>query len=353
MSFYVADVEKALLKERLDFNDYLALLSPAAGDKLEDLAQKSSYLTQKFFGKTILLYAPIYLSNECDNQCLYCGFNQKISGKGISLSVEEVLKESEILYNKGFRHILLVSGEKRNKITITYLNEVISKLHQKFDSISLEIFPLDGNEYKELGDAGADGLTIYQEVYDPVLYKKYHPSGPKSNYEFRLRAPERAALAGFYRINIGTLLGLGDWQKEAAQLGLHAANLKKRFWKTQISVSFPRLQSSVAHFKPSYSVSDRQLVQMICALRIFQPSLGLVLSTRESKELRDNLIPLGITQMSAESKTSPGGYSNRLQAEEQFEIADKRSLDEVSLAIAGKGYEPVFKDWDRAYIKSA
>lgn len=343
------NVRAVLAKERLSFDDYLVLLSPAASEMLEELAQKSRELTQKFFGKTILLYIPLYLCNECDNQCVYCGFGQEFKGKRICLTIDEVLKEAEIIYNKGFRHILLVSGEKRNKVTIPYLKEVVSKLHQKFESISLEIFPLATDEYHQLFLAGADGVTIYQEAYDRKIYKQVHPRGPKSDYDFRLRTPERAAQAGFYRINIGTLLGLGKWHEEAAMLGWHAAHLKKHYWQTQVSVSFPRLQTSAAGFKPLNPVSDRQLVQMICALRIFQPSLGLVLSTRESEELRNNLIPLGITQMSAESKTSPGGYNN-VQAEKQFEIADKRSLAEVVKAIRQRGYDPVLKDWDKSYI---
>jgi 2-iminoacetate synthase len=348
------DVQTILTKKSLNFNDYLALLSEPASEMLEKLAQRAHYLTLKFFGRTILMYAPLYLCNECDNQCSYCGFSTRLTENGICLSVDQAQKEAEILYNKGFRHILIVSGEKKDKVTISYLKEIISNLHEKFDSISLEIFPLEENEYKELVMAGADGLTIYQEVYNPETYKKFHLTGPKSDYSFRLQTPERAGRAGFYKINIGTLLGLGEWAEEAALLGLHAAYLKKTFWQTQIAISFPRIKGSAVKFAAPYPISDRHLVQMLCALRIFQPTLGLVLSTRESKEFRNNLIPLGITQMSAESETSPGGYSNKQQGpyknEEQFEVADKRSLKEVTAAIAKSGYEPVLKDWDKAYI---
>ena len=351
MSFSDSDKIAAILqKEKLNFADYLALLSPAAADRLEAMAQRASELTLKFFGRTILMYAPLYLNNECVNHCAYCGFSEQIPEKRVHLSIAEVEKEADILFQKGFRHILLVSGEQRDKVTIGYLKEVISRLHEKFDSISLEIFPLSEDEYRELFEAGADGLTIYQEVYDPDIYKKVHPRGPKSDYQFRLLTPERAAAAGFYRINIGALLGLGQWQAEAESLGRHAADLKKKFWRAQIAVSFPRLKTSAAGFQPINPVSDRQLTQLICALRIFQPSLGLVLSTREGKELRDNLMLLGITQMSAESKTSPGGYSNDVPAGEQFATSDKRSLEEVSAVIAGRGYEPVLKDWDKGYI---
>jgi 2-iminoacetate synthase len=342
------DVRRVLSKEKPDFNDYLTLLSNSASNILEELAVKAQYLTKKFFGKTIQLYAPLYLGNECDNNCVYCGFSQPLSGKRLNLSVGEVLSEAEILYGKGFRHVLLVSGEKRSKITLPYLKEVVSELNKKFDSISLEIFPLEEDEYRELFKAGADGITIYQEVYNEDVYKKVHKTGPKSNYEFRLLTPERAGSAGFYKINIGALLGLNNWAEEATVLGLHAAYLKKSFWRSQVAVSFPRLKTSVARFKPPHPVSDRKLVQMICALRIFMPSISLVLSTREGVELRDNLIPLGITQLSANSRTSPGGYSEKFEAEEQFEISDRRSLAQVTSEITKRGYDPIYKDWDKS-----
>jgi len=315
--------------------------------ELESMAQKARELTLKHFGRTILLYVPLYLNNECDNQCVYCGFTN--NKQATMLSVKQVLAEAELLYQKGFRHILLVAGEKREKITIDYLKEVVSRLHEKFESISLEIFPLSEEEYRILFEAGVDGLTIYQETYNRELYKKYHPSGPKSDYDYRLATPERAGRAGFYRINIGALLGLAPWQEELQALAKHAAYLKKKFWRSQISISFPRLKNSNAKFQPPYPVSDRELVEMILRLRVLLPTVGLVMSTRESASLRDNLIQLGITQMSAESKTSPGGYSN-CQAKEQFSVADSRSVEEVMAAISQKGYEPVFKDWDRAFI---
>lgn len=347
----LSEVRSILDKQKLNYTDYLALLSDSASEILEELALKAQELTRKFFGKTILLYAPLYLCNECDSHCVYCGFSQRSNEKKVCLTVDQALSEADVLYAKGFRHILLVSGEKRDKVTIDYLKEIVKRLHKKFDSISIEIFPLEENEYRELFSAGVDGVTIYQEVYDRDIYAKMHPRGPKSDYDYRFQTPERAAKAGFYKINIGTLLGLGEWKQEAAMVGKHADDLKKKFWRSQLAVSFPRIKGSNARFSPPNPVTDRQLVQMICALRIYQPTMGLVLSTREPAELRDSLIPLGITQMSAESKTSPGAYASKLKAEEQFDIADKRSLDEVALSISKKGYEPVFKDWDKSYIE--
>jgi 2-iminoacetate synthase len=347
----ISEVEAVLDKDKINFEDFLCLLSRPADDLLEKMAVRAQELTLKFFGRTILLYAPLYLCNECDNHCKYCGFSQNLKENRVCLSIDDAVKEAGHLYQKGIRHILLVSGEKRAKVTLDYLETIIQRLRDMFDSISLEIFPLDGHEYNRLFMAGADGLTIYQEVYNNQLYKFFHPSGPKSNYNYRILTPERAAGSGFYRINIGSLLGLGEWEEEAALLGLHLAYLKKIFWQSQIAVSFPRLKSCAASFRPPRPVTDRQLVQMICALRIFQPSAGLVVSTRELPELRDELIPLGITQMSAGSKTNPGGYLNEFEAQEQFEVSDKRSVEEICVSISKKGYEPVFKDWDRAFIK--
>lgn len=334
----------------VSYHEFLELLKPVSDARLEEMAQEARQLTQKQFGKTILLYAPIYLSNECTNNCVYCGFSQRLTEKRVTLTVEQAVGEAEILYQKGFRHILLVSGEEKEKVSLEYLKTIISRLHEKFESIGLEIYPLSHIAYRELFLAGADSLTVYQEVYDQKIYQEVHPSGPKSDYQYRLETPERAARAGFYKINIGALLGLGDWESEAAAVGKHAAELKKKFWQAQISVSFPRLTSSASGFQPKHPVTDRQLVQMICALRIYQPTLGLVLSTREGAKLRDNLISLGITQMSAESATSPGGYSCAVEAEEQFSVSDKRTLPEIAALISSKGYEPVYKDWDRGYV---
>lgn len=312
---------------------------------IEALAQQAQQLTQKHFGKTILLYAPLYLSNECNNQCVYCGFNSKVSGKRISLTVDQALDEAKVLSKMGFKHILLVSGENREVISVDYLKKLVLKLRELFSSISIEVYPMEEEEYRELFCAGVDGLTIYQEVYDRGIYNKVHPGGPKSDYDFRYEAPERGGRAGFYRINIGCLLGLGDLRSETLALFNHAQYLQKRFWKSQILISFPRLRG----FKPLNPVSDVQLVEMICKLRILLPTVGMTLSTRELPELRDNLIPLGITQMSAASRTSPGAYSRMIKSAEQFEVADHRTLEEVASAIKLKGYDAVYKDWDLAY----
>lgn len=335
------NITAILNKDSITFDDFKALLSSDGDKNLELLAQKAHQLTKKHFGKTIQLYVPLYLSNECENQCVYCGFNSKVSGKRISLTVEQAVSEAKVLAGMGFKHILLVSGEKREIISVEYLKKLVPKLRELFSSISIEIYPMEEKEYKELFAVGVDGLTIYQEVYDREIYKKVHPAGPKSDYDFRLKTPERGGAAGFYRINIGYLLGLGDWLTETLALAEHARRLQKKFWKSQISISFPRLG------KPPKPVSDLELVKMIVALRIYLPTAGLVMSTRERAELRDNLIPLGITQMSAASRTAPGAYSIKDGAASQFDISDRRTLSEVSAAISARGYDFVYKDWDR------
>ncbi len=331
-------ISNILNKDSIAFEDLKVLLSSEGSKNIELLAQRAHQLTKKHFGKTIQLYAPIYLSNECNNQCVYCGFNSKVTGKRISLTVDQAFAEAKVLAKMGFKHILVVSGEKRETISVDYLKKLTSKLRSLFSSISIEIYPMTEEEYKKLFAAGVDALTIYQEVYDREVYKKVHPAGPKSDYDYRYETPERGGRAGFYRINIGYLLGLGDWQSETLALAKHAEHLQKKFWKSQISISFPRLRGS--------SVTDLQLTQMICALRIFLPKVGLVMSTRESAKLRDNLIPLGITQMSAASRTSPGAYSSKDAATPQFSISDQRTAAEVAQAISARGYDPVFKDWD-------
>lgn len=342
-----AGIRAALSRGKIDFPDFLGLLSPAAAEILEEIALAARRATLKHFGRAVTLYAPLYLSNECDNNCVYCGFSRTIREKRVTLPERDAEAEADFLFRRGFRHLLLVSGEKRDRVTLPYLERVISAVHASFASTGLEIFPLEENGYRRLAGAGADSLTIYQEVYDREIYRSVH-RGSKADYEYRISTPERAASAGFHTLNIGALLGLAPWPLEAARLGLHAAWLKKTFWRTRIAVSFPRLTPSRAGFTPLHPVSDRQLAQMICALRLLLPTADLVISTRERAGFREKLLPLGITRMSAGSKTEPGGYQSGRGAESQFSVHDGRSLEEVSAALSALGYDPVRKDWDRS-----
>lgn len=349
----VADAKKAVLTEKRSYHDLLALLSPSAADLLEDMALASHQLTVRRFGRIIQMYAPIYVSSECVNTCVYCGFNRRNEIRRATLTVEEVLEEGNILRESGFSHVLLLTGESPEHVSVHDLARISEKLRHWFASISVEVYPMDTLSYRTLIESGVDGLTIYQETYDQACYARVHPSGPKRNFDWRLDTPDRGGEAGFRRLNIGALLGLADWRVEGAFLGLHAAYLLRRYWRSHVSISFPRLRPAAGAFNPDHPVSDAEMVQLICALRLFLPDAGIVLSTREPQQFRDNLIPLGVTHMSAGSRTSPGGYAAKNRSENQFEVCDHRSSREVAQKIAAAGYEPVWKDWDAAFLHSA
>jgi len=339
-----ADIERTLAKEYLVERDFLNLLSEQAVPYLEIMAQKAHQLTVQNFGRVILLYTPLYLANYCVNQCAYCGFNvtNKITRK--KLTLEEVEKEALAIAQTGLRHILILTGESRFQTPLSYIETCVRVLKKYFDSISIEIYPLTEEEYGQLTAAGVDGLTLYQEVYDPVTYDAIHLAGPKKDYRFRLDAPERACRARMRAVNIGALLGLQDWRKEAFFTGLHAAYLQDKYLDTEISVSLPRLRPHVGNFAPCFVVSDRDLVQILLALRLFLPRAGITISTRERAEFRDNLLPLGVTKMSAGSCTAVGGHLEEA-TEGQFVIADERSVREIHAMLVSRGYQPLYKDW--------
>lgn len=334
-----------------DIDRFISLVSPAADDVLEDIAQRAQLITEQRFGRIVGLYAPMYLSNSCSNACIYCSFNTSNDIARETLSVEAALSEAQHLHNEGFRHILLVSGEDLRSVSLKYLKEVVTSLRTLFDSISIEIYPMKIEDYRKLASSGVDGLIVYQETYNPDLYAKVHQSGKKRDYRWRIETPERGGAAGFRRVGIGTLLGLDDWRTEAVYLAMHARHLMRKHWRSQVTISFPRLRPAVGGYDPPCPVSDRDLVHMLTALRVFLPDAGLLLSTRESKEFRDNMVPLGVTSMSAGSCTQVGGYTGDSASAGQFEIADHRSPEEVAETIKSIGYEPVWKDWDAAFIR--
>ena len=345
------DVRAALFPAVMDLDRFITLVSPAADEVLEDIAQRAQLITEQRFGRIVGLYAPMYLSNCCTNSCLYCSFNAANSIDRETLSVDRAVSEARHLHEQGFRHILLVSGEDLRAVSLEYLKEVVSRLRDLFDSISIEIYPMKTDQYRELAASGVDGLIIYQETYNPDLYAQVHKSGKKADYRWRIETPERGGAAGFRRVGIGALLGLDDWRTEAVYLAMHARHLMRKHWRSQVTISFPRLRPAVGGYTPPYPVSDRDLVHMLTALRVFLPDAGLLLSTRETKEFRDNMIPLGVTSMSAGSCTQVGGYTADTAAAGQFEIADHRSPEEVAETIKSIGYEPVWKDWDAAFIR--
>lgn len=347
-SITLHDVERVLCKERLTAQDYLVLLSPAAESCLETMAQKAHQLTVQHFGRTIQLYQPLYLADYCVNNCKYCSFSIDNDFPRRRLTMAEIEEEAKAITAKGIKQIILLTGESRIHSSVEYIKESVEVLRKYFASIAIEIQPLDMPEYQELVAAGVDGLTVYQEVYNEDMYKFIHVKGPKRDYRYRLDTPERGCRAGIRAINIGALLGLHEWRKEAYISGMHAAYLQHKYLETEISVSFPRMRPHAGEFQPKVDVTDRNLVQAMVALRLFLPRAGITISTRENPDLRDHLIPLGVTKMSAASSTTVGGYAsqtNDLPAQSQFEISDERSVAEIKTLLRAKGYQPVVKDW--------
>jgi len=350
------------------------LLLPKSDTELERMARESSALTRKHFGKSIRLFAPIYLSNECINSCKYCGFSKENAILRVTLEVEQMLLEARHLIQEGFRSILLVAGEHPKFVSNGYLEECVRRLSAEVPGVSLEVGPMEAANYAPLVRAGAEGLIVYQETYHKPTYAELHLSGPKKDFEWRLETPERAYAAGFRRIGIGALFGLWDWREEAVSVARHVEYLLKHCWRSLITVSLPRMRPAAGGFQPKFFLPDREFVQAICALRICFPQVGIVLSTRESGELRDALMPIGVTMMSAGSLTEPGGYTGQgredlhhtvhgkkvsmeikppdASAEEQFEIADARSAGEIADLLRRNGFEPVWKDWDQAILSA-
>ncbi|MFW6036070.1 MAG: 2-iminoacetate synthase ThiH [Halothermotrichaceae bacterium] len=338
------DIEEVLNKDKISVKDFMILLAPQAEEYLEVMAQKARRLTIQNFGRVIFLYAPLYIANYCVNNCAYCGFNVTNKCSRRKLSLTEIRKEGIALAEKGIKDILILTGESRKHSPVSYIKEAVIILKEYFPSVAVEIYPLKVNEYQELIQAGVDGLTLYQEVYNEEIYDQVHISGPKKNYLYRLNGPERGCKAGIRRVNIGALLGLDDWRREGFFTGLHAAYLQYKYIETEISISVPRLRPHLGSFNTEVMVDDKALVQLILAYRLFMPRVGLNLSTREAAKTRDNLLPLGITKISAESSTYVGGYTKKAGTA-QFEIADTRSLEEIRRLLMEKNYQPVFKDW--------
>ncbi len=347
------------------------LIASKSDPELEAMAQASRSLTLQNFGRTMRLFAPLYLSNECINNCRYCGFSRDNPILRVTLEVDEVVAEAQHLARQGFRQILLVAGEHPKFVSRDYLAECVRALAPDFSSISIEVGPMETEDYVLIVEAAAEGLVVYQETYNRGVYAEMHTAGPKRDFNFRLECAERGYAAGFRRLGIGALIGLSHWQDEAIALAAHLEYLFKHCWQAQITVSLPRLRPAAGEFRPLFSMTDRELAQLVCALRITFPQLGIVLSTRERALLRDSLALIGVTMMSAGSHTEPGGYTRqgrehlhrtvrgRIVAPEyqdgedqlatgQFEISDERSPAEVAAVLRRRGLEPIWKDWDQA-----
>ena len=344
-------IESILAKDKLSDLDFLALLSNAAQIFLEPMAQKAYGITRMYFGKAIVLFTPLYISNLCENVCAYCSFARQHTIARKHLTFDEIREESRRIAESGIRHILVLTGESRGAAHMGYLTESVRIIRQEFSSVGIEIYPLTEEEYRGLIDQGVDGLTIYQEIYDESAYRRLHCGGPKEDYHFRLEAPDRAARQGVRGITVGALMGLGDARREAFFTGLHARYLRKTFPGVEISVSFPRIRPLAGDFVPPFPVSDAQFVQTLMAARIFLRNAGITLSTRESSHFRDSVLPLGVTKMSAGVSTAVGAHSSG-PSTAQFEIADKRTVGDVKTDLLTMGYQPVMLDWNSHHLTS-
>jgi 2-iminoacetate synthase len=346
------DVERVLGKHPLAPEDFLCLLSPAAEPHLEQMAQKAHALTVAQFGRTIVLYTPLYLSNFCTNSCLYCGFSRNNRILRRRLTLEEVEIEARAIAETGLKHILILTGDAPSIAGVDYIAGCCKVLERCFPAIGIEIHALSQADYHRLIEAGVDSLTLYQETYNEALYARLHPQGPKRDYRYRLDAPERACRAGMRAVNVGALLGLDEWRRDAFFTGLHAHYLQDHYPQTEVSVSLPRMRPHVGGFQPACIVGDRHIVQTMTALRLFMPRAGITISTRESARFRDRLLPLGVTRMSAGSCTAVGGRTDKGNHTGQFEISDERSVPEMVSMLCRAGWQPLFKDWQSLGIQA-
>ena len=347
------DVEQALDSAAGDVTSLMALLSPAAAPYIEEMAVRSVALTRQRFGSNLSMFIPLYLSNLCANECDYCGFSMSNKLKRKTLNTSELAAEMAIVKARGFDSILLVSGEHETKVGMDYFRQVLPQVKQEFNHVAMEVQPLEQADYQELVQLGLDGVMSYQETYQRHTYAKHHTRGNKQDFAYRLATPDRIAAAGVDKIGLGVLLGLDDWRVDALLMGHHLAYLERTYWRSRFSISLPRLRPCTGGIPPKVALSDLGLVQLICAFRLFNHQLDISLSTRESAALRDQLMPLGVTQISAGSSTQPGGYQFPNSQLDQFEISDERSVDKVVEAIRRHGLSPVFKDWEGQWRSGA
>ena len=346
-----ADVRRALSKEHCDVEDFMALISPAAEPYLETMARLSQKYTLERFGKTISMFVPLYITNSCTNSCIYCGFHASNPMKRTILTEEEMVNEYKAIKKLApFENLLIVTGENPAKAGVPYIARALDLAKSYFSNLKIEVMPLSAEEYEELTHHGLNGVICFQETYNKANYKIYHPRGMKSNFEWRVNGFDRMGQAGVHSIGMGVLIGLEDWRTDVTMMAYHLRYLQKHYWKTKYSVNFPRMRPSEnGGFQPNVIMSDRELAQLTFAMRIFDHDVDISYSTRESAEFRDHMATLGVTTMSAESKTEPGGYYSYPQTLEQFHVSDERKAVEVWKALQRLGREPVWKDWDASF----
>lgn len=346
-----ADVRRALAKQHCTVEDFMALISPAAEPYLEVMARLSRHYTEERFGKTISLFIPLYLTNSCTNSCVYCGFHIQNPMPRTILSPTEIEQEYRAIKQLGpFENLLLVTGENPVVAGVDYIARALDLAKPYFSNLKIEVMPLKVEEYAELITHGLNGVICFQETYNRARYNIYHPRGMKSKFEWRLNAPDRMGEAGVHSIGMGALIGLEDWRTDVTMMAHHLRYLQKRYWKTKYSVNFPRMRPAENEgFQPNVVMSDKELAQLTFAMRIFDHDVDISYSTREAAMLRDNMATLGVTTMSAASRTEPGGYYTYPEALEQFDVCDSRSATEVEAALRNVGREPVWKDWDASF----
>ncbi len=344
------DVEIALSKEHLNIDDFMALISPAAEPYIENMAQLSHKYTMERFGKTISMYIPLYVSNACSNYCVYCGFNHNNPMQRTTLTMEQVKAECEAIRRLGpFENLLIVSGEFPSVNGVDYIEKVLQTARPYFNNLTIEVMPMKENDYYRLTQSGLNGVVCFQETYNEANYKKYHPKGMKSIYEWRLNGYDRMGAAGVHKIGMGVLIGLEDWRTDVTMLARHLQYLRRNYWRTRYSINFPRMCPSEGGYQPKVVMSDKELAQLTFAFRLFDHDVDISYSTRENPTFRANMMRLGVTSMSAGSKTEPGGYATSPDALEQFEVSDDRTPLEVANEIRALGYEAVWKDWDKIF----
>lgn len=350
-----ADVDRVLAKaqrnsQRLTPEDFAMLISPAAASRIEEMAALSSRFTGERFGKTISMYIPMYVGNACTNKCVYCGFNHDNPFERTILTMEQIEEECKAIKRLGpFENLLIVSGEYPSLCGVEYLENVLHTCRPYFHNLTIEVQPMRSADYERLTHSGLNGVVCFQETYHREAYRTYHPHGMKSHYDWRLNGYDRMGEAGVHKIGLGALLGLEDWRADTVMMARHLRYLQKKYWKSRYSVNFPRMRPSESGYQPKTVISDRELAMLTFAFRIFDHDVDISYSTREAPWFRDNMMRLGVTSMSAGSKTDPGGYASAPESLEQFEVSDERTPREVEASIRAHGYDPVWKDWDAVF----
>lgn len=345
--FTETDVKNAISTDRLNIVDFAALLSPAAEPFIEEIAQRAKQETFKHFGNSVNIFTPLYVSNYCENGCLYCGFNRDNRIHRAKLSLEEVRSEMKKISESGLTEILILTGESRKMSDVDYIGECIKLATEYFKSIGVEIYPLNSKEYEHLHECGADYVTVFQETYDPEKYAELHPFGPKRIFSYRFNAQERALIGNMRGVSFGALLGLGDYRKDSFACGIHAYFLQRKYPHAEISFSLPRLRPFINGKYSIESVSERDLLQVSLAYRLFMPFAGQTISSREGQKFRDNIVGLSATRISAGVSVGIGGHAEEKKGDEQFDISDPRDVSEIRKALIKKGLQPVFNDYVR------